>query len=71
MTLHEPSSNQINQAETLLKKEGKNISKYKEKFTWGSIRYIVWSESIRCNVCGEERSYWELAVDKKTRYKKG
>ncbi|RLC55647.1 MAG: DNA methylase [Candidatus Cloacimonadota bacterium] len=70
MTLHNPSTTQIEESIIILKNEGKTIANYKNNFSWGSIRFIVWSEFIRCNVCGEENSYWDLAVDKKTRYKK-
>ena len=38
--------------------------------TKGKINYTVWSEFIRCSNCGYESTYWELAVDQKTRYRK-
>jgi DNA modification methylase len=36
----------------------------------GKINYIVWSELIGCSNCGYESTYWQLAVDPKTRYRK-
>lgn len=34
------------------------------------INYVIWSELLRCHQCNEENTYWELAVDPVTRYKK-
>jgi hypothetical protein len=35
------------------------------------INYTVWSEVICCTDCGYEGTYWDLAVDPKTRYRLG
>jgi len=39
--------------------------------TKGRINYVVWSEVIRCAECGNEDTYWSLAVDQETRYRLG
>jgi len=39
--------------------------------TKGHVNYTVWSDVIRCAVCGHEDTYWDLAVDPKTRYRLG
>ncbi len=39
--------------------------------TKGRINYVVWSELIRCAECGNEDTYWSLAVDQETRYRLG
>lgn len=36
----------------------------------GRINFTVWSEYIRCVQCSYEETYWKLAVDQKTRYRK-
>ncbi len=46
---------------------------YKTKHTDnrpGKINYTVWSEVFRCENCGYESTYWDLAVDPDTRYRK-
>lgn len=38
--------------------------------TKGFIRYTVWSDMYACPECGEEATFWSLAVDPETGYRK-
>ena len=43
-----------------LHSDGKNV---------GLINFVVWSDVIRCTNCGYSDTYWNLAVNHKTRYR--
>lgn len=34
----------------------------------GKINYIVWSDVLLCPNCGEEMTFWDMAVDKKNSF---
>lgn len=71
ITLHKPSEEQLKDAIVLLKSQNDMKAFSDDNFPIGKINYTVWSEFIRCASCGNEEPYWFLAVDQKTRYKKG
>ncbi|KGP89657.1 DNA methylase N-4/N-6 [Pontibacillus chungwhensis BH030062] len=59
---------------TLFKKEAENLlQRVEEKYGWyykaidpngnlGEIRHIVWSETLKCNNCANEVTYWDMCV---------
>ena len=65
-TLHNPSKQQLYDAIT----EIDNTDANSAYFPFGKINFTILSEVIRCPNCGEEALYWDIAVDRKTRYKK-
>ena len=71
LTLHNPEAQHIEEAIRILENEGNNFSSSVNDLPLSTLNYTVWSEFIRCSACGGEELYWSLAVDEKTRYKKG
>ena len=71
LSLHNPTKPQIDKAKALLENTKNAFASSINDLPIGKINYTVWSEYIRCSSCGNEELYWLLAVDEKTRYKKG
>jgi predicted RNA methylase len=69
-TLHQAEKDQVREAIAILGSQGQPLLRKESRLPWGQIRYVVWSEIISCPNCGLEDTYWRLAVDEESRYRK-
>ncbi|WP_304526525.1 DNA methyltransferase [Halomonas sp. I5-271120] len=63
-TLHKPTNEDIDEAISFLRLEGK--PKIPEHIPFGRINYTVWSDIFLCPECVGEIVFWDEAVDKET-----
>ena len=64
LTLHQPTSEQVEKAVELLKTANSEDELRKSDLPFGRINYTVWSDVFTCPECTSEVIYWEAAVDK-------
>lgn len=64
LTLHQPTSAQVDKAVSLLESANPKVEFKKSGLAFGKINYTVWSDVFTCPECAGEVVYWEAAVDK-------